>query len=167
MSPVALKIEMITLGEKQVNRRLMRWSARAGNVLPAWGVIAEYLMRVETRQFQTEGQSSGHPWAQLSDATRLSKERKGLRPEILRARDKLFNALTVPGDQNQKIIMTKTSMVFGVKGEVAQYGEALMKQIPADGSRPRKPVDLTEGNRRACIKMVQLWITRGIARVAL
>lgn len=156
---------MVVLGETQVNRRMMRWSARAGDARPVWGVVAEYLMHVEARLFDTEGASSGHAWAPLKDSTIKFKERYGLRPEILRATDALRNALTIPGDSNQKIIPTKTTLVFGAKGDPAHYGPILMKTQPGGISRPRKPIDLTEYNRRACVKMIQLWIARGVTRM--
>lgn len=163
-APTVVRVEINVLGERQVNRRLLRWSERAGNARPVWGVVAEYLMRVEARQFDTEGAASGHPWAPLKESTIKAKERLGLRPEILRATDALRNALTIPGDSNQKIILGKSTMVFGVKGDPAGYGPILMKTKPGI-DRPRKPVDLTEYNRRACVKMIQLWIARGVVRM--
>jgi hypothetical protein len=165
MPPVGLKIEINVLGERQIQRKMMRWTERAMDMRPAFGAVAEYLMRVEARQFDTEGAASGHPWAPLAASTKKRKEALGLRPEVLRATDALRDALTIPGDKNQKVLMTRDTLVFGVKGDPAEYGPRLMKQTPGGIDRARKPVDLTELNRRAAIKMIQLWVARGVTTI--
>jgi hypothetical protein len=154
-----LKVEVFA-NTKPVIQRLMKWTARAGDIRPVAGYLAEYLMRVEAEQFDTEGASSGHPWAGLADATRERKTREGLNPSILRATSALRDALTIPGDKNQKIIINKQTMVFGARGEPEQYGSILMNK-PAQDGEPRRAVDLTGENRLVMVEMLKHWISRG------
>lgn len=159
-SPKGVKVEIAVLGETQVSRRLMRWSERALNAKPAFVAVSEYLVEVEQELFASEGSSSGHPWTPLKASTLAIKERLGLRPEILRATDALHDALTKMGDKNQKLLIKKDTMIFGVKGDPKEYGSILMKKKSYSG-KPRKPVDLNEANRRVIVKIIQNWVARG------
>lgn len=156
MSPGIVKVEMETVGTTRITQRMMKWSRRAGDIRPAGPALAEYLMATEAKLFDSQGASSGSPWSGLAEATKVTKDREGLSPEILRARDLLRDALAVPGDPNQKIIVSRSMFIKGVQGEPAQYGS-----IHQATGEPGKPVDLTALNRRNCVNMVKYWITRG------
>lgn len=160
MPRAAINVRIEVLGEEQINRRLLRWAGRAGNAVPVWETIAEYLMAVERAQFDTQGAYSGHPWAPLKEATIMAKQRRGEDPRILHATLAMRNALTQKGDQHQRLQMTKSMMRFGIKG--LNYPNIIQRKV-VDGGRPRKPVDLTEKNKVVIAKMVQLWIARGVA----
>ena len=161
-----VKIELEVLGEVQVRRRLLRFAERAGSARAAFVEISDYLNEVEKEAFRTEGASQGTPWAPLAESTKKYKERNNLRPEILRATDKLFKALTQKANTNKKRIITPSTLIQGVKGFDPAYPEILMKKPSADGGRPRKPVDLTAANKIACVKILQRWIVTGSTRLA-
>jgi hypothetical protein len=153
----AVRVELAERGTGAITKKMILWSTRAGDIRPAGPVLAEYLMGVQARQFDSQGASSGHPWSALADATQKTKERKGLRPEIMRATDALRDAFGEPGNENQKILMGKQTFVFGVSGEPAEYGS--IHQREGD----RKPVDLTALNKRMCVMAISRWITGGVA----
>lgn len=156
----AFSVEIEALGVVQINRRLLRFGERAGNPRPAFLAVSEYLNEVEKAQFASEGAYSGHPWAKLAESTVAHKRAAGLRPEILRATDAMFKALTQKSNKNKKRLISKTTLVQGVQN--LSYPEILMKKDAADGSGPRKPVDLTELNKVVIIKIIQAWIVSGV-----
>lgn len=156
----SVQVKMRVLGEEQINRRMLRFSGRAGNAMPVWEAISEYLMKVEEKQFDSEGAYSGHPWAALSESWLAEKARRGLDPRVGHATLAMRRALTVRGDRNQRLQMTRRMMRFGVKN--LTYPEIVQKKQPNSGGRPRRPVDLTERNKVEMVKMIQLWIARGV-----
>lgn len=158
----SVKVEMEVLGEVQLRRRLLRFSDRAVNARPAFAVISEYLNEVEKKQFASEGAYSGHPWAPLAESTKKTKASRGQRPEILRATDAMKKALTNKRGPNKKLVMTRSMLIQGVKG--LDYPEIHMAPSTSTHTQ-RRPVDLTEANKVACVKIVQLWITRGATLV--
>jgi hypothetical protein len=159
-STVGVKLEVF--GDVLIERKLLRFAERAGSARVAMLAIQEYLQEVEKKQFATEGAASGHPWAALADSTKRAKERAGLRPEILRATDALMKGLTLRSSQYSKRLANRNGMVFGVKNGPDEYGKILMGPPQGDsGHKQRKPVDLTETNKRVAVKIVQGWIMRG------
>lgn len=153
-----MKITLELHGETQLNRRFLRWSGYAGDVTPAWESIFAYLLKVEKKQFSSQGASSGHAWAQLAQSTVANKQRLGLRPEILRATDALLNSLTKDGDEGQLKVIQPNMMAFGSMmpyAKLHQSGTSLMPQ--------RRPIDLTVRNKIAIMKSLQLYLARGIA----
>lgn len=147
-------------GEKQINRRLVRFESQATDATPAFLAIYAFMLRVEKMQFSTQGSQSGHAWADLAASTVVAKQREGLRPEILRATDALMNSLTREGDPNQLKIITPSSLAFG---STLPYAPMHQKPGPAATYPQRRPVDFTEENKVAIAKSLQLWIARGIA----
>lgn len=154
----AVRVELAENGIGSITKKMILWSNRAGDIRPVGPVLADYLMEVQARQFDSQGAASGHPWAALADATQKTKDRKGQRPEILRATDALRDAFGEPGNENQKVIMGKQTFIFGVSGDPAEYGA-----IHQSGER--KPVDLTALNKRMCVMAISRWITGGVAAI--
>lgn len=155
--PGAVKIQMKVLGETQINRRMLRWAARASDNAPAFEEIMTYLEGVEEKQFDSEGASSGNPWAPLKEATRTYKEQHNLDPRILHATLALRRSLVEHSDEEAIRIITPTMMVFGT---TVPYGIIHQKHFDPI----RRPIDLTEVQKVAILKILQLWISRGIAR---
>lgn len=154
-------VEIEALGVVQINRKILRFGERAGNPRPALLVVSDYLNSVEKKQFATQGQASGHPWAKLKESTVAAKRAAGLRPEILRATDSMRKALTSKANVNKKRIITRGGLVQGVKN--LDYPEILMSKPANDENpEPRKPVDLTEINKVTCVKIIQRWIVSGV-----
>lgn len=162
-----LSIHVEVLGEKQISRKMLRFAERAGSMVPVFEVIHDYLREVSDRQFQSQGQYSGKPWAKLRDTT-IERKRRSKDPttranadRILHAQEKLRRSLVNAGDPNQKKVITPNTMVYGTK---LVYAPFHMK--PGPHSRPvRRPVDLTEKNKVAILKTLQMWIARGQAKL--
>jgi phage gpG-like protein len=152
-----MKIVMELHGETQLNRRFMRWSGFAGDLTPAWESIYAYLLKVEKKQFSSEGAMSGHDWAELAESTVKNKQRLGLRPEILRATDALLNSLTSPDDANQLKIIQPNMLAFGSMMPYAKLHQSGTSKMPQ-----RRPIDLTLQNKVAILKTLQLFLARGV-----
>lgn len=143
-------------GEVQLNRRFIRWIASATDATPAWEEIYLYLLQAEEKLFDSEGQEAGQRWADLAESTVARKAREGLRPEILRATDELRQSLTEIDDVNQLKYITPTSLAFGSTLPYAVLHQSGTFQMPQ-----RRPIDLTEKNKVAIMKGLQLWLARG------
>lgn len=150
------KIEMIMLGEKQVSRTMLRWTLRAKDMLPAWAMIYPYLLHVEEQLFDTEGASGKNgSWEQITQEWVDRKAKLGLDPRILHATLALRDALTQEGNENQRLEMTPTMMLFGVKSNL---GYGYVHQKPQQGQKQRRAIDLTETNKIVILKTIQSWI---------
>lgn len=143
-------------GEVQLNRTFQRWAEHAGDATPAWEEIYSQLIKIEQEQFATEGAAGGEAWAALAASTVAAKARMGLRPEILRATDEMYNSLTNEDDPNQLKIITPSMLAFGSLMPYAKYHQSGTSHMPQ-----RRPVDLTETHKRKIIKTLQLWLARG------
>lgn len=152
----AVQVQIGEAGIGAITTKMILWSTRAGDIRPVGPALAEYLMKTEAKLFDSEGGSAGNPWTALAEATQKTKAREGLRPEIMRATDDLRDALGEPGNENQKVIMSKSVFIFGAKGAPAEYGA-----IHQASGEPGKPVDLTPINRRVCVMGIKNWITHG------
>jgi hypothetical protein len=167
LMPEGIVIRIATLGETQINRRMLRISERATMAAPALELVHDYLTGVSEGQFETQGAASGHPWAPLVSATRERKERdkdprvKASGSTILVATGALKRSLVNQGDPNMVHIVTNDTMVYGTK---LKYGQ--VHQKPPAGQTRRRPVDLTLENKLVMVKTIQYWIMRGVARLS-
>jgi hypothetical protein len=167
--PEGLVVSISVLGEQQINRRMLRFAARAGSAEPALELIHEYLVELTDHQYETEGSQSGNPWAPLQQATIERKERskdprvKANADRIMVATGELRDSLTMPGNPNMVHVVTPNTMVFGTKVKRGQYHQ---KPAPTAHYPRRRSVDLTESNKLIMMKTIQLWIMRGVARLA-
>lgn len=154
--PVVLEFE--AFGAKQISRRLERFAALPSTAAPAWRAIVE-LMKIDiAEQFETEGRSMSGGWEPLKPVTIAEKARKGLRPEIMRATDRLMESLTDEAGSDQTLDIQEHGFRFG---STVDYGKYHMGPS-ADGSRPaRKPIDFTEAQRRKYLKVLQTFLVGG------
>lgn len=63
-------------GLRQVRERLLGLEERARDFTPALEIVAELLERAAVRQFETQGQWAGTPWAPLAASTVRARERR-------------------------------------------------------------------------------------------
>lgn len=148
------------MGERQIDRRMLRLIYGATDAAPVFEVIYEFLLKVEERQFASEGAQSGHPWAPLAASTLEAKARAGLQPEILRATDALMNSLTQQDGSGQLKVIGPSSLHFG---SLLPYGAMHQNPGPAANYPQRRSIDLTEDNKRRIMKSIQLFLLRGKA----
>ena len=152
-----MQIVFEVLGEKQVNRDLLRIGEYAGDAAPAFSAIADLIMEETTEQFATEGGHASGGWAPLAESTQREKARLGFGSRgILERSLALEHSLTVRGDGNQILDVQPDGLDFGTSlryGEFHQLGTSRMPQ--------RRPVELTEDAKRRIVKVLQRWIMTG------
>lgn len=142
------------LGEEQVARTLDRLADRAEDLTPAWEVLRQRFLRVELRQFASEGRYSGG-WAPLSPRYAAWKARHYPGKTILRRTDELWRSLTVGPEI---AILRPTEMTLGT---AVPY--AIHHQRPSTPGQPprRRPLELSEYERRQWVKVLQAHIVTG------
>jgi hypothetical protein len=147
-------------GDVQLNRDILRVGARARDMSPAFGRVADLWIEETAVQFATEGRHASGGWKPLKQTTVDAKRRAGLRPEILRAHDALMRSLTSP-------TQTDPNMVLTIKPDELDYGSKLpyaeVHQNPKPGNPlpRRRPVEFTEKTRRDTIKILQRFLITG------
>jgi phage gpG-like protein len=141
-------------GDVQVSRRLERFAHRAGDASPLWHNIIEYLERAEVRQFNSQGATGSGGWKPLASTTKEYKRLAGLDPRILHATLALRDSLTKGGGDAVRVV-TDQSMGFGTTVPYARFHQL------GEGVPMRKPLELTEGQRKTIAKRIQRWIVTG------
>jgi phage gpG-like protein len=136
-------------GDKQVERELLR-IAKAPDMRRIAPRLREYLLGVERSQFDSEGRTGSGGWAPLKPKTVASKAARGLDPRILRATERLRKSLTNRTSADAAFEYDSDSMFFGTRVPYASFHQTGTRRMPV-----RKPVELSERNRRKIVKEVQ------------
>lgn len=146
-------------GETQVDRTLERFEA-AADMRPAWEALADRFAFVERRQFATEGAYASGGWAPLSPAYAAWKARHYPGQPILRRTDDLFESLTVrPFDEHGGIeVIEPSHMMLGSAVRYGRFHQHGTRRMPR-----RRPVELTEAERREWVRIVQRYLVTGVA----
>lgn len=160
--PVSLRLTF--WGDAQVDRTLERFEARTVDARPVWNVLADRFVRVEQRQFATEGAagmgSTGSGlgygrWAPLSPVYAEWKAAHYPGQTILRRTDALYLSLT----EGPAIRIVEPHRL--VVGSDVDYGGHHQR---GDGNLPqRRPVEFTENERRNWVRALQRFIVTGEA----
>jgi hypothetical protein len=151
-----VQIEVEVFGDKQISRHLLRFGERAVRATPLWNSLYRDLQNIERVQFLTEGAHGSGGWAALAPSTIADKERRGLSPWILRASEILFNSLTGRGLGQIKEI-GPDFMRFGSDIPYGIYHQRGTVHMPM-----RKVIDITEPERVAIVKKIQMFLVRGV-----
>lgn len=142
-------------GEQIVARRLTGIENRAKDMTKAFGWMHQSFLSNETKQFQTQGRSGSLGWKQLSPRTVRYKAAKGLDPRILHATLRLRKSLTSKTAEGHVREIGPQEAFFGTNVDYAvhhQYG-APKASIPR-----RRPVEMTERQRRAWTRIAQAYL---------
>lgn len=143
----------------RLRRRVERMRERAGDLVPAWEVVADWLAEQQRTQFGTDGARWGQPWAPLKETTLAGKRRRGQPPDILVAVSELRRSLTIrPLDIER---LQPSTMVLGTRVPHAQFHQRGTSRMPARILLDAVPV-AREG---AISSAVTSWIFRGSPRV--
>lgn len=147
-------------GDLQVARKLVRFSDAARDARPVFHTIAEDIFGYNRRQFDSQGKYGSGGWKALKPETvmRKANHKPPLDHRILRATGRLNRSLTVRGGGDQNLIIDANMFVLGSN---LPYSQAHQHGNPANNLPMRKPVELTEQNRRDIIKRIQDWIVHG------
>lgn len=155
-----MRFVMEMFGETQVDRTLTRLIDAATDARPAWDEIADRFASIEEQQFSSEGRAGSGGWAPLSSAYAQWKARHYPGKPILERSGSLRDSLTRRPFPIEKI--DRLDMTIGSDSEYGRYHQAGTERMPQ-----RKPVDLTEYQRRDLVKIMQAHVFgnrgRGVA----
>lgn len=143
-------------GDTQLERTLDRFAAGAEDATPAWEAIADRFVHVERRQFATEGKSSSGGWAPLSPKYAAWKAQHYPGKPILQREGHLVRSLT-----RRPLGVERIEPQEAWLGSDIDYGA--FHQRGAGNLPRRRPVELTEAERRLWVKILQRFIVTGQA----
>jgi hypothetical protein len=152
----AVKVEIICFGDVQISRHLLRFGERALRAKPLWRGVYEDLLMIEDVQFLTEGAHGSGGWPELSPVTVQEKAYRNQEPWILRATESLYRSLTRSGTSHNIREIENTWMRFGSDVPHGHFHQSGTAKMPV-----RKPIDLTETERKLIVKKVQWFILKG------
>lgn len=142
-------------GDVQLSRDLLRWANAAEDMSPAFEQISDDFRVIERKQFDSEGAYASGGWAPLRPST--VKARHGAAHPILRSvgadGGRLRRSLTTKGARDNIRQITADTMVVGTRTPYAKYhqrGTATMAR--------RRPVELTEADRKRWLKIIQAYL---------
>jgi hypothetical protein len=143
-------------GDAAIDMHFTRISERSLNLRPAWIAIHADMIRIEKKQFKTQGGFRSGGWKPLADSTVERKERLGLGTEILVATRRLIDSLTNPGHSEHKFVPMKSWMLFGSKVPYVEEQQSGTRFMPA-----RPPIDFNERDREGWLRIIRGWIMDG------
>lgn len=150
--PVTLRFEFY--GDVQLSRTLARFSENVNDARPAWEAIAQRFMFLERRQFRSEGRFSGG-WAPLSPRYAAWKATHYPGARILHREGDLEESLT-----NRPFGVEVIEPTFVILGSAVEHGKYHQR---GDGVPRRRPIELTEAERKEWVKVLQRFIVTGSA----
>ena len=149
---MAVELRFAVFGDDQVVRTIDRVEEAAADMRPVWEVLADRFVHLERRQFATEGTYSGG-WAPLSPRYAAWKARAYPGKTILRRTDELWRSLT---EGPEVRIIEPAFMVLGSAVDYGAYHQKGGPNLPQ-----RRPVELSENERREWVRIMQRYIVTG------
>lgn len=149
--PFALSFE--TFGDVGVMRRLERMEHNTQDLTPAFEKMHTSFLAIERKQFDTQGGSGSGGWKPLKPRTVAYKARHNLDPRTLHATLRLRKGLTNKTSPDHIKEIGPHEAFFGVK-DIHGAG-AHQRPKPSNPLPRRRPVELTESQRRAWVRLVQ------------
>jgi phage gpG-like protein len=166
-----IKISFEVDGDQQVLRRLDRFSGNIKNMKPAFRKMHSSFLAIERKQFATQGRSSSGGWKPISPQWKRQKldwrksghihiDQHGARPvvdyRILHMTRLLRESLIKAGHPLHIKDIGEDQVFFGTRVFYAKY-----HQNPKDKSNRRRPVELTEMQRREWMNILQSHLVKG------
>lgn len=149
-----MRFEFEVHGDKLVSRRLLRLAGNITDFSPAFEQIADDLRESERDLFNTEGASTGRPWAPLKKHTLDAKLARHQDPRILHREGDLERSLTGghagTAADNQVVVITPSALAFGSSLPYAGAHQRGTDRLPK-----RRPLDLAERHRQQMVKRLQ------------
>jgi phage gpG-like protein len=152
--PLVVSFEIF--GDVQVERELLNIKRRADGMRPAFEKLHQSFVGIERRQFDSQGRSGSGGWAPLKPATIAAKQRRGHDARILRATERLRKSLTNKTSADHVKEISLDGFFFGTRVPHARFHQTGTTKMPQ-----RRPVELTERERRAWVRVLQRHIREG------
>lgn len=147
-----MELELEVFGDVQLKRSLLRTAGRFKDAAPAFEQIADILMEIEDDQFESSGRHGSGGWAKLAESTLEHKTGAG----ILIETGDLERSLTTRGAPDQVLEITSEFLLFGTSLPYAAFHQTGTSRMPR-----RRPIELTETDRRQIVKQLQSWLITG------
>lgn len=151
---MALTLSFDFYGDVQLDRTLERVADNVEDATPAWEAMADRFVTVERRQFSSEGRYASGGWAPLSPRYAAWKARHYPGQKILQREGDLIRSLTERPFGVE--VITPQKMWIGSSVEYGAYHQHGGPRLPR-----RRPVELTEGERRRWVKILQRFVMTG------
>lgn len=174
-----MRIEFDVFGDLQLSRSLLRFSERAADMSPAFEGFADVVEAIERRQFASEGKASSGGWKPLRPGTIAAKQAAGLDTRILHRTLRLQRSLTRKSHPDHVRRIDPHEVFVGTKVPYARHHQRgrgdFMPAMRVTGRRRtrmpggrgvprRRPVELTQAQRRNLVRILQLYLVRGEVR---
>lgn len=143
-------------GETQIDRTLARFADNIGDASPLWDILADRFVKLEARQFKSEGAYGSGGWAALSPRYAAWKAKAYPGKPILERTGALKGSLTRRPLGIE--VLTPKSMTIGSGIDYGKFHQAGGGRLPQ-----RRPVELPEGERRYWVGLIQRFVATGTA----
>jgi phage gpG-like protein len=154
-----MRLTLDVFGDRQLDRKLLRFEDRVGDLEPAFEALADDFLSIESKQFSSEGGFASGSWAPLAEST---VRRRGSAGPILDDSGDLRRSLTQEGAKGSVRQITSDSLFVGTDVDYAQYHQTGTSRMPR-----RRPVEFRDADRRRWVKAIQRYLTTGQAEVGL
>lgn len=156
-----MRLTIDIFGDVQLDRRMLRFAAKADDFSPAFEDLADDFLKIERRQFATQGGASGG-WAPLAPSTVRFKARMGYDPRILHRTRVMRRSLTRKGAPGAVREISAEEMRVGtsvVSDDGRNFPYPRAHQFGTARMPRRRVVEFTRADRRRWIKVLQrfLW----------
>ena len=139
-------------GDRQLERTLLRMADRVDDMSDAFEQVGDHLATAEQRQFASQGGYASGGWKELAESTvaRKGHDRILVDSGDLRAS---LEARSAGGDAIR--VYEPSFLIFGSAVEYARFHQL------GQGVPQRRPVELTEGDRREAVRILQRAVVEG------
>lgn len=153
-----IRISLTVEGEIVIDRMLEGLEERAKDLRPAWPELVTVFQKITKAAFDTEGKSTGAPWAPLALRTEKDRERQGYPPKhpILQRTQSLQRALTT--GEGAYVKTTADSLAYLLAPHL-DYFIYHQSRRPRTKLPRRAPVLLTADDRHELFRPVRLYLT--------
>lgn len=144
----------------------MRFRERGMDMRPVFHVLADDFLKIEKRQFDSEGGYASGGWKPLTEAYLRRKIQQGYDHRILHRTLAMRRSLTVRGAPGQVRRITRDTLEVGTAVRSNKgFPYPAVHQRPLRSPLPRRrPVELRETDRDRWVKMMQRYLVTGLVR---
>lgn len=153
------RIQVESWGASVVARDIRATGRAALDQSGTFHEIADYMMRVEREQFDSEGGLSGG-WEPLDVLTIQRKRQEGKDPRILHATHRLRESLTERGHPDMILDIDAHSVLFGSSVPYGGIHAAGAEDIPE-----RPPIVFSRGRKGWLTRMLRRGLVQGGGRL--